>query len=363
MIAVLTSGMSLGHYTPALILARRLERAGLPVRTYVHEDLLPERSRGAIGRAKRAYHGSFRFALMAQKVGAGITSEPDPERVRRLFAGWSAAGVRRFVVMSGYWVALVREYARQHAGGPLDVELLHVDSGSSPSWAAAGDAGPGRHVWLCSAAERRVAHCLPTGLEVVPFAAREPRLVVHGGGWGIGSYREFLDEGLARGFACDVRRYYEDDEIPAHERVRELFQPEEWEPWDVDADGRHAFPAISVRSGGEVRPVAAGPDHHDMLELVRGAVAVVSKPGGATLLDSFETATPVVFLAPYGAHEAENQGLWEHLGFGIPLEAWRAAGFSPGVLERLHANLLRARRGVPSYPELYAERVRREGGA
>ena len=118
-----------------------------------------------------------------------------------------------------------------------------------------------------------------------------------------------------------------------------------------------------MRSGGEVRPVAAGPDYHDMLELVRGAVAVVSKPGGATLLESFETATPLVFLAPYGAHEAENQGLWEHLGFGLSLEAWRGSGYSLEVLERLHANLLEARRDAPSYPELYAERVRREGGA
>jgi UDP-N-acetylglucosamine:LPS N-acetylglucosamine transferase len=75
---------------------------------------------------------------------------------------------------------------------------------------------------------------------------------------------------------------------------------------------------------------------------VRGAKAVISKPGGGTLLDSLAAATPVVLLAPWGTPEASNGALWEALGFGIEFERWRETEFDDRVLEALHHNLLEA---------------------
>lgn len=362
MIAVLTSGISLGHYVPAVLLERRWAAAGLPVRTFLHEDLLGPRSREGIGRAKRAYHQSFRFALMAQKVGSGIAAEADPARVRALLDEWSSWENAHFVVLSGYWVPILRELTRGCPAGRFTMEHLHVDSSDSPSWAAAGDTPPGRHAWLFSWSEQRVVQTIPAGAAQVPFGDRERRLVIHGGGWGIGSYRDFVWEGLAAGFACDVRRYFTDDVLPGDETVREILHPDWWEPWSVDAGGRHTFPPVSLRTAhGEVALPAL--PYHPTLELIRGAVAVVSKPGGATLLDSIEAATPVVFLPPYGEHEAKNLQLWERLGFGVTLQGWRDSGFSVGLLQGLHANLLTARRSLPSYPERYLSALRAEGAA
>lgn len=235
-----------------------------------------------------------------------------------------------------------------------------MDSDHSPSWEAAAGAAAGRHEWLFSWPERRLVHTLPTGAQVVPFAERERRLVVHGGGWGIGSYREFLEEGLRHGFGCDVRRYFPEDEIPRATGLREFEQCADWEPWDVDAAGRHTFPTLCMRTEDGLRPVSSPPAYHNALELIRGAMAVVIKPGGATLLDSVETATPIVFLTPYGAHEEKNLRLWEELGFGIRLEEWCATGFSLEPLERCHENLRRARMGLPAYPERLLERLRQE---
>jgi UDP-N-acetylglucosamine:LPS N-acetylglucosamine transferase len=76
---------------------------------------------------------------------------------------------------------------------------------------------------------------------------------------------------------------------------------------------------------------------------VREAIAVVSKPGGGTLLDSLAAATPVVLLAPWGGPEAKNGALWEELGFGIDFQRWRRTGFDQCVLEDLHHSLLAAR--------------------
>jgi UDP-N-acetylglucosamine:LPS N-acetylglucosamine transferase len=76
---------------------------------------------------------------------------------------------------------------------------------------------------------------------------------------------------------------------------------------------------------------------------VREAMAVVSKPGGGTLLDSLAAATPIVLLTPWGEPEAKNGALWEELGFGIDFQRWRETGFDHRVLEDLHHRLLEAR--------------------
>jgi UDP-N-acetylglucosamine:LPS N-acetylglucosamine transferase len=84
-------------------------------------------------------------------------------------------------------------------------------------------------------------------------------------------------------------------------------------------------------------------------------MAVVSKPGGGTLLDSLAAATPVVLLPPWGEPEAKNGALWEELGFGIDVERWRKTGFDHHVLEDLHHRLLMA--GGQDIDPLVAEAV------
>ena len=96
-----------------------------------------------------------------------------------------------------------------------------------------------------------------------------------------------------------------------------------WHPWLRNAAGELTFPPLGeVRPDGKVR-------YRSQLRFpaahvnVREAMAVVSKPGGGTLLDSLAAATPVVLLAPWGEPEAKNGALWEELGFGIDFQRWR----------------------------------------
>jgi hypothetical protein len=81
----------------------------------------------------------------------------------------------------------------------------------------------------------------------------------------------------------------------------------------------------------------------------------LSKPGGCTLIDSLNSATPVILLEPYGYAEESNARIWEYLGFGISYSAWQATGYDGRVLEKLHTNITsRARTGI-DYPRAYAE--------
>jgi hypothetical protein len=128
----------------------------------------------------------------------------------------------------------------------------------------------------------------------------------------------------------------------AHDRH---FAPDpQWFPWQRTASGELSFPALRGPAGW--LPNEHFPSAHT---LVREARAIVSKPGGGTLIDSLAAATPVVLLEPYGEAEARSGALWEELGFGIRFERWRETGFDPGVLARLHHNL-RAVDALPPYP-------------
>ena len=73
-----------------------------------------------------------------------------------------------------------------------------------------------------------------------------------------------------------------------------------------------------------------------------------------TLVDSLASATPLVYLEPFGRHEEKNAELWMHLGFGISYSDWKAVDYSMETLEGLHRNLLKARGSYIDYAESYS---------
>ena len=121
-----------------------------------------------------------------------------------------------------------------------------------------------------------------------------------------------------------------------------------WHPWLDDG-----YPPFCQITGTEPH-YTRGHSHHGSFDLMRTAVATVSKPGGGTLLDSLWSATPLVLLEPFGAHERRNAELWTALGFGITFETWRDSGFDLDLLEGLHHALDDARRSVPDYSAVLA---------
>jgi UDP-N-acetylglucosamine:LPS N-acetylglucosamine transferase len=180
---------------------------------------------------------------------------------------------------------------------------------------------------------------------------RGRRVVVHGGGWGLGTYRRVVPElSATSSYALDVITSHATDQVPLGATDRQFVPAPDWQPWQRDRGGELTFPPlcevshdITVR---HLRDDLLPPAHR----LVRGAAAIVSKPGGGTMIDSLAAATPVVLLEPCGAAEARNGELWEHLGFGISFDRWRSTGFPISTLAELHRNLLAARTDGRTYP-------------
>lgn len=359
-VAILCSVMGgLGTYVPALLIRRELIGRGLGASVFVHEAYLGDEARTRIDATRAAYHARFALALAGQRLARQLTHEVERPRLQSLLRQWADAGLTRFLVLSGYWLPALRAYQELVDDRAVDIEACHLDAITSTSWACAReDRVPVRDTWLFTHAPRRVHFRIPIGAdEPVPFAERADRLVIHGGGWGLGTYRDVVAAVLARGLGADVVAYEEVDMRRDLPGCRYFLKDPAWKPWAVDERGRHRFPPHGeVPPGG--KPVFdSRPDHHALFDLIVRSKAVVSKPGGATLIESFASGTPVVLLDPWGPHERANAELWEAHGFGISLPKWEVTGYSSGVLETLHRNLVEARARTPSYPEQYALRI------
>jgi hypothetical protein len=347
MIEVLTSGVALGVHVPGLLLAARLRELGVPVEVSVLERLLPEAKVATIRKMKQAFHRDFRIALTGQRIAAKPTDSLSRTAVDELFASWHRRGASRFVVFSGYWLPLVTRY-RETADNSVHIDLCRVDSVDSPSFQGGDAPDHVRKIPLADAATGTLPYSIPvTRQPPVAWADRERRLLAHGGGWGMGTYRDGVADLAAAGFAVDVVAYEAADVVD--DGVRYFMIDPDWHPWLDDG-----FPPFARVRPGESVSYQRGAEHHGSFDLVRTGLASVSKPGGGTLLDSYWSATPAVLLKPFGPHEQRNADLWESLGFGISLERWRAGGCSVDVLGSLHENLLAARGRATDYPALLA---------
>ncbi|SMD15957.1 hypothetical protein [Kibdelosporangium aridum] len=332
MIEILTSGVALGVHVPGLLLADRLRERGADVHVSVLERMLPEETLATTTKMKWAFHRDFRVALVGQRVAREVAIPRQAQEA--MLDSWRSRDVRRFVVFSGFWLPILERY------GATEVDVCHVDSVVSPSFQKVKTSLSPRAIWLANADEGTLPYSIPvTHSPPIPWESRARRLLVHGGGWGMGTYRERAVELRSHGFSLDVVAYEERD-VSADPGIRHFMIDPAWHPWHDDG-----YPPFGEVNSGFTR----GKGHHGSFDLTRTAVATVSKPGGGTLLDSLWSATPAVLLEPFGAHEKRNAELWERLGFGIPFDKWRDSGFDMAMVEKLHNALLVARESLVDY--------------
>lgn len=356
-VTVLGSGVALGVYVPALLTASGLARHGVPAETLVVESLYTAAGLEMLERYRQAYHRSFSMALMGHRMTRDVRPSLEERAVSELLDRWRAEDRRHFIVWSGFWMPVLDRY-RERQPGRLCIDLCRIDAEVSATFKIYQDledrsGDEAREIWLWNWDRRRLVHELPVSSEPpVQWGEREDRLVVHGGGWGIGTYLERLPELSASGLEMDVVVQETAEAAPREDGRRTFMVDPEWRAWREERCG---FPPF-----GEVREPAEfhhREDRHEIYGLLRNARAILSKPGGGTLIDSLASATPVILLEPYGYAEESNAKIWEHLGFGVRYDRWKESGFSLALLERLHRNLLERPAETIDYPASLAARL------
>jgi len=308
---------------------------------------------------KTAYHHHFGLALMAHRMARGVENCLDQPLIDELLRQWIAEGRKNFIVWSGFWLPILEKY-RQLTDASLQIDCCRIDAAVSASFRA--HEGLARHaaeIWLWNWQEKKTLFEISVDdRPPVGFSDRDTRLVLHGGGWGIGTYRDARTEMANRQkrktpWALDVVIHDRAEAAPSRTGDQYFMVDPDWRTWQRGIEG-HTFPPFARVDSG--RDTGAANDHA-LYELIRSSKAIISKPGGGTLIDSLSSATPVVLLEPCGNAEACNGALWEHLGFGIPFSKWCETGCSESPLQELHENLLRRKRNGPDYPRHYVEGI------
>jgi hypothetical protein len=368
-ITLLASGFGLGFYIPGLLIERKLQRLGFQTELVVFENLMTADRLDKVDDNRKACNASFRVALAAQKLPGDIRRDLDPFAIEQLLEGWARENRTRFICLSGHWVHILDLYREHRGDGQVEADLLHVDSDKSPSWKqlarlkpdyAAAYRETGLYDPNLNAVVARIDVLMS---DIVPYALREERLVLHGGGWGIGTFREKTALLEQAGFKLDIAAYKAEDAAEATDAAaaqgerRYWMNDPAWRTWLRNERHEHTFPPFGrlPREGAAVYEQQQ--DCHGLYHVIRRSKAVISKPGAGALMDSLASATPLVLLEPFGEHERKNAEIWVKNGYGIYFEDWQAAGFSELLLEKLHDQLLHGKQALPDYAEQYAARA------
>lgn len=343
-LTILTSAVGLGIYLPALFIQRRSAREGYPAEVEVIEAHYLEPKQQAHLANRDAQQRNFALAKIANRMVRDVADCLDTVRIDALFARWAEQGRVRFVVWSGFWLPLLDAY-RRYSGLPLRIDRCHIDAALSASFRIhPGLDDRSREIWLWNWERRELGYRIAIGeAPARSFAQRDPALVLHGGGWGLGTYLDTIEELSRSAYALNVIVSQVHARPPMREGDRHFALDPGWRAWVRNDEGEHDYPPMYEVGADGARRRLEDTGHPAMHEVIRGAKAIISKPGGCTLIDSLDAATPLVLLEAYSASEERNAWLWRHLGFAIGYEEWRESGFSEQPLQRLHHNLVAAR--------------------
>lgn len=352
-ITILCSGIGLGLYIPGLILNYQFQTKGLPTDVVVFESLILSEKRKKIPETKVAFQQSFAVALMGQRLARDITPSLDKSLVSDLLATWRKERRKRFIVFSGFWLPILEQYlSENNFQNPL-IHLCHIGASVNVSWKLHKIDHPCCcHIWFSNWEEKSISYYIQVSKDKpVPFYERTDRFVIHGGGWGIGTFKDKIPQLEEMGLKLDVIVNEKRDSENRKEGNRYFMINPRWNPWEKDEEGYHQFPPFGeVRDNKKIK-FRNNRCFPEVYHLIRQNQAIISKSGGATLIDSLSSATPIVLLEPYGEYEKKNALLWEYLGFGIPYQKWIDSSCSLEILERLHTNLLKARLQTRNYVE------------
>lgn len=355
-ITILCSGITLGVYTPAVIFERQLQLKGCKTTIEVFENLFSTEKREEIKELKSACHKSFGFAKMAQRMAKdNNVKNAETASVDELLKSWFKESRSVFLVFSGFWMPIIKKYQTLYQMKDLDVYILHMDAVLSSSWKPYSEHLENyKHIWLFKWPDNEIPCYLQVGDQYpLNFNDRESRLIIHGGGWGIGTYKSKIQKLNEIGLEMDILAY-EDEDIVDNDRNDYYIIDPEWCPWEKNELGVYNFPPLAkYQEEGNLLLSEISNQYPAVYNLIRNKKAIISKPGGGTLVDSFSSATPLIMLEPFGDYEEKNASLWSNLGIGIYYESWVNSNYSFQLLEELHSRILELRNQKKNVLETY----------
>jgi hypothetical protein len=252
-------------------------------------------------------------------------------------------------------MSIIDEYLLQYPADNYRIDIYHMDAVNSESWKTADNKSEYiRHTWFFSWDDNQIRMYIDISNQpVIPYGERKKRFIIHGGGWGIGTYKQKIDELGKTGVPLDIINYEQNDFTSrSTENAYYLIDPL-WNAWEADSTGEFRFPPFGQLVNGSEISYIENKEYQEVYNLIRRNLAIISKPGGATILDSLSSATPILFLEPFGDYERRNAELMIDMGLGLWYDDWKKNSCNMETLENCHNNLVNKRKNIMEYTEYY----------
>ncbi len=360
-VTILCSGFGLGFYVPGLLIREKLKQNEIKAEILVFENIMQQEKKINIENNKKMYHKNFSVALLAQRMRWDIRESIDEILLEKVLQTWHKEKRRNFIVLSGHWVYVLNKYKERNPRQKINVDLLYIDSELSPSWKSLkkfyNDYNKYyNEVWLFNS-QKDIDYYLPViEQDPIPYNMRPNRFMIHGGGWGMGTYQDIIPELESNNLDLDIIVYEREEAESQKENNRYYMIDDSWSAWQKNNNNLFEFPPFGEIKKNETPKFISKSKYHSSYDIVKEAKAIISKPGGGTLIDSFSAATPLILLESFGKHEKRNSDLWEELGFGISYKKWKGTNYSLEILEKLHKNMVTKRQYTTNYISYYIEK-------
>lgn len=328
---------------PALSLKKQLESRGYAADIICLEDLYADRDT-VIEETKKSFHDDFRLAKLSYRIPTRNREAVDPEAARTLKEQLAGAGYEAIVTFSGFWAGFLNGLAESCPYYEDRIFAVHMDASRSLSWKGA-ERGCIRDIWMYELESRSIRCMLEKSSG---DSERRRRILVHGGGWGIGDYRNRIKQLNDRGYPLDIIVYYPEEYVEDDDMNEYYMLDPEWKP----GRERDEYPRLLTCRDGVWMPFGTDIRKINPLrELMERDIAVYSKPGGGTLSDSLVTATPVIFGEELAYYEKDNRTLWTELGLGTDYDSFASSEDRDSQLGEMRRRLQMIRDKLPCAAE------------
>ncbi|WP_420574459.1 hypothetical protein [Kordia sp.] len=341
---ILTSLFGFGVYFPARIVANGLKIAEFDSEVLLIEHLFTDEKKKTFEASKIAFQKNYRLAKLATKLSIDTSEMFDLEKVETLFKQWKEAQVSEFLCFSGLWLNILSLYAEHNP--KISIKLCRLDAGDAVTWRTNNKVSIQKTYSFLDLKRGYINYKLSIpSLNYISYENRETSVLIHGGGWALG---DFLDttEQLPKNFTKKIMVKDISNELSQKKATQYYMNDPTWDPIRNKTHLTH-FPGLrKIHSKNDVS-YTHNSDYHMVLDLIMNSKAIISKPGGMTIVDAIITGTPLIYLEPMGENEEGNQILIERLHIGTSFERWQQENFSVKMLHEFHENIKKIKKELP----------------
>ncbi len=345
-INIISSIIGYGVYFPALIIYEQLKALNYNVNIYIIERYFDEKATSEFERTKTAFKKDVRLVQIASRIPVKYTKKLSDEKTTALFKEWANNNTTHFLCFSGLWLETLQAYKQQHPMCVID--SCRVDSAVSSTWEALlrHDQLIRNDVSFFNAEANKINYVLNIPeVKPLPYSERTKNVTIHGGGWDLGDFASTTNQFTEN---YHVNLIVNDIQESSDKNITLYANQPNWNPLYTDG-----FPPFGRIDSDLKLTTTTYQKHPGILTVLAKSNAIVSKPGGMTLMDSLIAETPLIFLKSVGKNENSNKKLWETLQLGVSIEAWQQSDQKDTILHKMQERIIAIKKETPCFLTTY----------